>query len=462
MNLESLIKSSADLLRMAVRQNKPPDRIISEVFREKKYFGSKDRKFISDLVFSSMRNLALYKNLSVNLSDSDDNAELKIILINCQISSNSDLWFGFNIIHLLEKVQSSKDELDKIVTKFITKENLFTDNDLNNFNNNLFSLLSKLLDYDLNNKFEVSVLFSFPEWLMERLSDNIDLINLCKNSLKSAPTFIRINKSLTDSSNVEQFLINNSITYTKGKLSPVSYMIEGRVKLDDNDLFKSGFYEIQDEGSQLISYALSPTPNSRILDACAGAGGKSLHLADLTNDRAEIIASDTEFGRLKEISKRANRCGFQSITPKHIKNQDKESLNKLFDYKLFDYVLVDAPCSGMGTIRRDPSRKFKVTESLIKRLAEKQFRILNQYSQFVKKGGILVYSTCSIIRDENENIVEKFLNENNNFEPDNLYKVLLDNNVEIPDMTDDSYKIAVAFDKHYNDGFFISRMRRIN
>lgn len=462
MNLESLIKSSADFLRMAMKQNKAPDRIISEVFREKKYFGSKDRKFISELVFSSIRNFTLYKYISEQLSENNDDLELKITIINCAVSSNSEYWFTINIIHLLNKVQSSRDELEKIISKFIINETLFTSNDIKNFNIKLFSLLSDLIDNNNSDQNSLSIQYSFPTWLMNRLSNNLDLIRILRNSLTPAPTFIRINNYIYNRENVINYLENEGINYKNCKLSPAAIMIEDRVKLDDNELFKNGLYEIQDEGSQLIAYALSPSQNSRILDACAGAGGKSLHLADITNDKSEIIATDTEFGRLKEISKRATRSGFKSITAKHIKNQDVDSLMKLFNYKPFDYVLVDAPCSGMGTIRRDPSRKFKVTESLISRLADKQYRILEQYSKFVKKGGILVYSTCSLLKDENENIIDNFLNKNDNFEPDSLSYTLSDHGIEIPDLKPDDYRIAIAFDKFNNDGFFISRMKRVN
>ena len=461
MNLESLIKSSADFLRMAMKQNKAPDKIISEVFREKKYFGSKDRKFISELVFSSIRNFTLYKYMSEQLSDNNKDLELKVTIINCAVSSNSEYWFAFNIIHLLNKVQSSKDELNNIISQFITNEGMFTSNDIKNFNDNLFSLLSNLIN-DANDHNSLSNLYSFPTWLMNRLSNNLDLKGILHNSLRPAPTFIRINNHLNNKELIIKYLENEGINYKFGNLSPAAIMIEDRVKLDDNELFKSGLYEIQDEGSQLISYALAPSQNSRILDACAGAGGKSLHIADITNDKSEIIATDTEFGRLKEISKRAARSGLKSITAKHIKNQDFDSLMKLYNFKPFDYVLVDAPCSGMGTIRRDPSRKFKVTESLISRLADKQYRILEQYSKFVKKGGILVYSTCSLLRDENENIVDKFLNKNINFEPDSLIHPLAEFGIEIPDLKPDDYRIAIAFDKYNNDGFFISRMKRVN
>ena len=156
------------------------------------------------------------------------------------------------------------------------------------------------------------------------------------------------------------------------------------------------------------------------------------------------------------------RQGYKSIVSKHVKNQDRDSLLKLYDYKYFDYILVDAPCSGMGTIRRDPSRKYKINEGLISRLADKQYRILEQYSKFLKKGGIIVYSTCSVLKDENDMIVDKFLKENPDFEPDSLFSIFEYHNISIPNLGHDDFKLTVAFDRFNCDGFFISRMKRIN
>lgn len=462
MNLQSLIYSSAELLKVAMKFNNTPDKIISEIFRKKKYFGSKDRKFISEVVFSSLRNLILYKYLAVKLSDNDDKMELKIIIINCILSSKSDFWFKFNIIALLEKLNSSYEELFNVIKSIVIKELLFTVNEINNFNKILFLALDNLLKSNNRELDNISTIYSMPLWIFDKLSDSIKLIDFCKNSLISAPAFIRVNLSITDGSVVEDHFKSSGVKIRHGNLSPAAFMFDERLKLDDNELFRNGFYEIQDEGSQLISYALSPVNNSKILDACAGAGGKSLHLADMTSDTAEIIASDTEFGRLKEIEKRAKRCGFKSIKAKHIKMQDFESLKKLFGYKQFDYVLVDAPCSGMGTIRRDPSRKYKLNEGLLQRLADKQYRILNQYSHFVRKGGILVYSTCSVLKDENEAIIDKFLANNSNFVGDNLFNVMDNNGISIPHLKDEDYCVTVAFDKYFTDGFFMARLIRID
>ncbi|HRP01579.1 MAG TPA: RsmB/NOP family class I SAM-dependent RNA methyltransferase [Candidatus Kapabacteria bacterium] len=462
MNLQSLIYAAADFLKMATKQNKAPDKIISEVFRNKKYFGSKDRKFISELVFSSLRNLLLYKYIVKNLSVHNSNEELKIIVINCMLSSQSDLWFTINIAPLIEKLSATEIELYNIINTIVVTEDLFTANVENNFIGKILLLIQELLDNADNSLETFQTMYSLPIWIIDQLSPVINKKQFAYNSLLPAPTFIRINNSLGSKNNVFSYFSSNNIAIQEGNISHSAYKFYNRIKLDDNELFKSGLYEIQDEGSQLISIALSPTQNSKILDACAGAGGKSLHLADITNDKAEIIASDTEYGRLKEITKRAYRCGFKSIQAKLIKKQDHASLLELYNYKNFDYVLVDAPCSGMGTIRRDPSRKYKVSPKLVTRLAEAQYRILSQYAQFVKNGGILVYSTCSVLEEENDKVIERFLQDNKNFEPDDLFEVFAEHNLEIPHLNKGDYKVTLGFDRYECDGFFMARLRKVS
>ncbi len=462
MNILSLYNISFDAFKIILKSAYPPDKILSEIFKSKKYLGSKDRRFVSELIFSSIRNIIFLKDLASVASDNETKIEQKILVLNSLCALEFNIIKAFDIKGILPKMNIEINDFKIIISQIISNENLFNSYFVANINELIYKHYLSLVSASADNIIAFSKLYSIPEWILQKInSTNINPITFGANSLIPAPAFLRVNLSNADVNSVAGYLSSIKINNIASNLTPASIKIPERVKLDDNDLFRSGAFEIQDEGSQLISYALAPKPNSRILDACAGAGGKTLHIADLTSDKATIVATDTEFGRLKEISKRAKRSNFRSISVKHIKEQDVNSLKKLFDYKDFDYILVDAPCSGLGTIRRDPSRKLRVNENLIAKLSSKQSRILEQYSQFVKIGGYLLYATCSILNEENKDVVEKFLFENPNFEPSPLINSFNQYNIIIDGLGQYDYHLSVSFDKYDFDGFFMALMKRI-
>jgi 16S rRNA (cytosine967-C5)-methyltransferase len=174
-----------------------------------------------------------------------------------------------------------------------------------------------------------------------------------------------------------------------------------------------------------------------------------------------IVANDIEFKRLKEIPKRANRCGIISIQTHFLdlRNKRNELLN-LNKKKLFDKVLVDAPCSGSGTIRRDPMKKYRINDKLISKLSENQLNILEYYSKYVKKNGILVYSTCSILPQENKNIVSSFLKLHPEFIPDDISNSLEKFNIKVGRL-ENNFMFSIDFRDANSDGFFMAKLRRI-
>ncbi len=185
--------------------------------------------------------------------------------------------------------------------------------------------------------------------------------------------------------------------------------------------FKEGLYVIQDEASQLITSVMDPKPGERILDACAAPGGKATHMAQTMMNRGEIYALDVSREKLDLIEEMGQRLGIRMI--KTIKGNAASSLpipKGLF----FDRVLADVPCSGFGTLRRNPDLKWKRGEEDIRRLSELQVSILGNVSSYVREGGVLVYSTCTVFPEENEDVVERFLNEHPEFQLDRLDQVL--------------------------------------
>jgi 16S rRNA (cytosine967-C5)-methyltransferase len=215
---------------------------------------------------------------------------------------------------------------------------------------------------------------------------------------------------------------------------------------------------VQDEGSQLIGYALSPGPGEKVLDACAGAGGKTLHIADLTNGRASILATDMDFIRLRELGKRAYRAGIDSIKTQLIKSGKPIDIKNIGDNGLYDSVLVDAPCSGIGTVRRMPMQKYRLNEALLEKHAKKQLEILNNYSQLVKDGGILVYSTCSLMPEENSGVVGKFLSLHPEFCADPLEPVFSEHGIKLMGLSENSNTLTLFPHIHGTDGFFMARL----
>ncbi|MCC6398265.1 MAG: RsmB/NOP family class I SAM-dependent RNA methyltransferase [Bacteroidetes bacterium] len=191
-----------------------------------------------------------------------------------------------------------------------------------------------------------------------------------------------------------------------GKLSPFALAFHRRVVLDDIPAYRDGWFEMQDEGSQLLSLLLQPEPGMTVVDACAGGGGKTLHLAALLGNRGVLVAVDADRRKMQNLRERARRAGAtisQSIEARH----DDAALKGLRCKA--DGVLVDAPCTGLGTTRRNPWLKSQWTTERSRQMAALQHAILEASACMVKSGGRLVYSTCTLVRAENEEVVQRFL-----------------------------------------------------
>ncbi len=277
-----------------------------------------------------------------------------------------------------------------------------------------------------------------------------------------ASTCLRVNTISTDRDKVSAHLDDANIIHTLGEISPHSLSIPKRYKLTELAAYKQGEFEIQDEASQLVAFCINPENKAKTLDACAGAGGKSLHIANLQKDCGKIVASDVEFMRLKEVGKRAKLAGLNSIETALVTNDFKLKKRK-YEQKtndLFDYVLVDAPCTGSGTVRREPMKKYRITKKVVAKMAKKQLEILSNFAKKVKVGGFLIYSTCSVFSEENEQVIQKFLAENQDFQPEPIKQHFNEHNVTLPNLSDDDFFITLFPFFHKTDGFFISKMKR--
>jgi 16S rRNA (cytosine967-C5)-methyltransferase len=487
MNFKTLIKHSSELLRLVVKSNSPSNKIVSDYLRSKIYIGSRDRKIITEIFYSAYRNLILLNSIINNnlekkkdelltistKQNSDDSLRIILALIILESNKKEFLNYDFKELYKLipDKTKNEpQEEIESLVAEFFNVETKNSKQIINSIIKQ-YKLLNEQLTETKNTEHNkenllklLSIRYSIDESLTNELI-NFYRYDTAKNLIaslnNSADLTLRVNSIATTPDDILQTLKSNNIKALRTTYSPSGIKIDGRIQISNYDFFKKGLVEIQDEGSQIISYALGPAENTRILDACAGAGGKTLHLASITNDNSEIIATDIDNRKLKELNKRAKRFGFSSISTISISGKKFTELiakAQKFIKKDFDYVLVDAPCSGIGTARREPWHKYKLSPKLIKKLQENQLRILSYYSKYVKKGGILVYATCSIMPDENQEVINKFLEYNTNFQPSPLKEAFTRHGIKIPKLSNKAYFINLLPSVHGTDGFFIARM----
>lgn len=251
-------------------------------------------------------------------------------------------------------------------------------------------------------------LASLPDWLMERLVSELGKENAYDEISwlnKPADVILRVNTLRTDRDTLAALLKETNIPTTIIPEAPDALALVRRSNVFAHETFKKGFFEVQDAGSQQIAPFLGVEPGMRVIDACAGAGGKTLHLAAMMKNKGKIIAMDVETPKLTELKRRAARAGADTIETRLI--SESKDIKRL--HESADRVLLDVPCSGLGVLRRNPDAKWKLSPQAIEEVQVKQKEILSSYSKMVKKGGELVYATCSILPSENEQQVEAFL-----------------------------------------------------
>jgi len=255
---------------------------------------------------------------------------------------------------------------------------------------------------------------SIPDWLDERAAAEIGE-DLWEKEIKAmnklAPVYLRVNTNKSNRDAVQAALKIAGIHAKTIQGQPQTLMLTERKNVFSTDIFKAGHFEVQDLGSQMIATFLDPKPGQRIIDACAGAGGKTLHIANLMENKGRIIAMDIYDFKLKELNKRAKRNDIHNIETRLIAGKVIKRL-----HHTADKVLLDVPCSGTGVLKRNPDAKWKLSPEYIDELIQMQKKILWDYSKMVKVGGELVYATCSLLASENQNQVTGFLEEHPNFQ----------------------------------------------
>ena len=304
----------------------------------------------------------------------------------------------------------------------------------------------------------LSVQAELPEWLVEKMRawySDADILTLGMSMQQGAPLDIRVNTLLTRREDVLQQLHDKKIEATVTPYSPIGIRLKEKIPLNKDALFTEGKIEVQDEGSQLLGFLLAPKRNDMVVDFCAGAGGKTLMLAAMMNSQGRLYAMDVSEKRLANLKPRLKRSGASNIQPMLISHENDLKVKRLAGK--IDRVLVDAPCSGLGTLRRNPDLKFRQSPGSIAELTQKQAAILASASRLLKKAGRLVYATCSILPEENQHIVQAFLATHPDFVLRPAGEVLQQQKIALECV--DYLELRPHI--HNTDGFFAAVLERI-
>jgi 16S rRNA (cytosine967-C5)-methyltransferase len=282
----------------------------------------------------------------------------------------------------------------------------------------------RLPDRDQDPALHISVAQSHPLWLVQRWVKELGLeetLRVCKFNNQISSLMLRTNTLKMNRTDLIEKLRKKELKPLPSTFSKEGILLQDPPPTSELPFLKEGLYIIQDEASQLITSVVDPKPGERILDACAAPGGKTTHMAQTMENRGEIYALDLSKGKLDRIEEMCQRLGVKIV--KTAKGDAAASL-PVSDGLVFDRVLADVPCSGFGTLRKNPDLKWRRGEKDIKRLSELQFSILNHLSAYVKEGGDLVYSTCTVFHEENEDVLQKFLEGHPEFQLDRMERVL--------------------------------------
>ena len=344
----------------------------------------------------------------------------------------------------------------KLAKKYVHKGTSgYVNGVLRNFSRNK----EKLMQIQKDNSLEyLKIKYSHPEWIINEWIDEYGL-DFTERLLKANNTRprlnIRVNTLKTTISNLKNLLCKYGYDLYETKYAKDGLVVKNPARITETEEFKSGYFIIQDESSMLVGQIANPKENDLVLDMCSAPGGKSTHLAQIMNNKGKIISWDIYEHKLKLVEKNASRLGIDIIeTQKHDAAKiNEEMINK------FDICIVDAPCSGLGVIRRSPEIKMNRKESDIKDLVKIQKSILNNAKSYVKPGGTIIYSTCTIRQVENIDIINNFLNENKDFELEPFdEKLSSKENIEEAK----SGYIQMFPHIHKTDGFFIARIKKKN
>lgn len=372
---KNLVLAVIESLEHIFRDGLYADKVIEKTLKKDPRWGSRDRGFIAETVYDIVRWKRLYSEVA-GVKDHYTNKNVWKVFV---------AWAVINDYYL-------PDQWGEVGTQTPAGTIKKTYNRLRE-----------------ERKFKESI----PDWLDElgekELGENWDIEISALN--QQAPVVLRVNTLKATIDELQASLAADGIETTRLDKYPDALQLVQRKNVFTSNAFKNGFFEIQDASSQLVAEFLDVKPGMRVVDACAGAGGKTLHIASLMQNKGLIVSMDIYSGKLRELKRRAKRNGAHNIETREITSSKVIKRMQMSA----DRVLLDSPCSGLGVLKRNPDAKWKLKPEFLDEIRTTQAEIIDSYCRMVKVGGILVYATCSILPSENEKQVEKFLENHNNF-----------------------------------------------
>ena len=303
----------------------------------------------------------------------------------------------------------------------------------------------------------ISLRYSHPSWMVERWLEEFgleDTLAMCRANNEPAPNTVRTNTLKTTRDELAAKLRSEGLTVSQTAYAPEGLNIEGFFSLGSLETFREGLFQVQDESSMLAVRALAPRPGTFVIDACSAPGGKTTHLAQMMDDKGRILAVDIHPHKLALIKENCTRLGISII---ETVTGDARSLPEKYSNKA-DFILVDAPCSGLGVLRRRPDARWRKHPDQLPDIVKLQADILEGASGCLKAGGVMVYSTCTITREENLDQVQNFLAGHSEFRLEDITR-LLPEKLDLAGTYREGY-LQILPHQHGMDGFFIARMRK--
>ena len=374
----------------------PADTVLSRFFRDHPKVGQRDRAMISETVYAILRRGRLLERvLGRALHDG--------VLPRVAVLAAWAGLLGANLKELEPFVRRAEREVLAGVKRAIREPQPFE------------------VECDL------------PDWLLERLRQRFDdaaLLELAKGFQRPGPLDLRVNLPRISREDVLLRFATDGIAAAATPYSPAGVRLVGKQPVNRHPLFAQGLIEVQDEGSQLLCHLLGPRRGEMVVDFCAGAGGKTLALGAMMRSTGRLYAFDVSDRRLNYFRPRLARSGLSNVHPQRIENERDPRIGRLAGK--IDRVLVDSPCSGLGTLRRNPDLKWRQTPADIEEFSRRQTAILAGAARLIKPGGRLVYATCSVLPDENNAVVERFMASQKDFALRPSGEILAEERIALP------------------------------
>lgn len=414
----AVIHQTEEVLREILRFTGPADSTLSRYFRDHPRLGSRERGVIAEGIYGLLRNKSVYSSFAESGGGSGGATMRKLTLLGLADAVGVDSLGG---------VGEEEGEW-----------------------------LTRVMEID-RRLLQPSLRSNLPQWLFEKLvarDGEEQTLQLCDALNQPAPLDLRVNSIKASRTDVMAKLAEAPILCEPTPYSTLGLRVIKKPALQNLPLFKEGAIEVQDEGSQLLSQVVGAKRGEMVVDFCAGAGGKTLSLGAAMRNTGRLYAFDVSEKRLAKLKPRLARSGLSNVHPVLIAHERDAKIKRLAGK--IDRVLVDAPCSGLGTLRRNPDVKWRQTPESIVELNAKQSAILDSAARLVKAGGRLVYATCSLLNEENEDIVSQFLSNHPEFTLLPMKEVLAEQKIALE--MQDYLKLAPHL--HHTDGFFAAAMVR--